>query len=161
MPEITEELLAILIAKYKGIFETDYPELILSIHFTANGQPPKTTETIGVTGAFFKDGRNYRIGINQNQVVELKCLALFHEFGHARYRRQIDEEIVDNNALILSETAALLKSLELACTEEIPQVVSLAIAGAVELAKTDPIYRAALCNAKNSPIFIAALQKLL
>lgn len=159
--QINEELLADLIAKYRGIFDAGFQELTLNVHFTLNGQPPDAIETVDVTGAFFNNDRDYQIGINQNQVIPLKVLTLFHELGHALYRARTNKPILDEHAQTLTETAALLKSLELACAENLPTIVALALTSAVELAKNNPMYRKALENAKDDPLFVASIQRLL
>lgn len=153
-PQIDEKTLEILISKYKHLFETKFPKLQLNIYFTSSGQPPDAEETVEVTGAFVKNGRKYLIGINQNQSVELKLLAFFHEFGHALYRREASEEICDRNALIRTETEALKKSLELADVEGLPQIAAQAVMGALELAAKDPVYQAAMNGVKNSPLWL-------
>lgn len=166
-PQIDEETLANCISKYKTIFETRFNKLTLSVYFTSNGQPPtpddcrSTPETTKVTGLFVKVGRDYRIGIYQNQPLKSQLLAFFHEYGHAVYRREASEPIDNEYALIRTETAALSKSLELADIEGLPEIAILAVRAAILLSElAGPVYLAAMNNVKNSPLWLKYSQHI-
>ena len=160
--EISEQTLETLVAKYKCIFETKFPNLQLSVYFTPNGQPPtpdeyrNTPETTEAMGLFVKVDKDYRIGIRQNQSVELRLLTFFHEYGHAMYRRETNEAIDNPEALVRTETAALLKSLELADAEGLSEIALHAVGLALLLASKnpDPVYRAAFNNVKKNPLWL-------
>jgi hypothetical protein len=159
--QVSEELLQTLVSKYKGIFENRFRRLELSIHFTATGQPPtpleyrNTPESTVMTGSFVKVGREYRIGINQNMYREAQLFAFFHEYGHAVYRRESCEEINTYEAKIRTETAALLKSLELADAEGLPEIARLAVRSARECAlQYGADYQAAMDNVKDNSLWL-------
>ncbi len=157
--QVTEDVLQALIAKYRNKFVTRFPKLQLTVHFTPNGQPPTpeevrtTPETREVSGLFAKVGRDYRIGINQNSPLHIKLLTFFHEYGHAIYRRQANEAIDNTDALIRTETEALLSSLRLSDEEGLPDIAYLAVNAARVAALTDPVYQTAMENATTDPLW--------
>jgi hypothetical protein len=153
-PQISEQTLETLIAKYKWVFETRFPKLTLSVHFTLNGRAPDEPEAAEATGSFSNEGKDYRICIKQHQIVALQILTFFHEFGHALYRREANEIIDNMPALIRAETAALKKSLELADTEGLPQIGRLAVVGAKLAAMASTEYHEAMNNVKDSPLWL-------
>jgi hypothetical protein len=158
-PQIDKEMLDALITKYKGVFEAQFNQLQLNVYFTSNGQPPtpddyrNTPETTEAAGLFVKVDKDYRIGINEKLSVELRLMAFFHEYGHAVYRCQANEPIDNKEALIRTETAALLKSLELADIEGLPQIARLAVQSACLFAM-DPVYQAAVNNVKSNSLWL-------
>lgn len=106
-----------------------------------------------MSGRFLKVGNEYRIGINNHSTFPVQLLIFFHGYGHAVYRREANEEIIDEPSLIRTETAALLSSLKLADQEGLPSIAFSAVKGARLLAQNDKVYRFAMDNLSGNPLW--------
>src|SRR6266481_6895176 len=134
---ITEELLQNLVRKHLDIFMSRFPKIQLRVFRTWSGLPPMDDvsedlrpflpDAPTVSGLFFNIGKDYRIGINKNYTIPAQLMTFFHEYGHAWYRREANEQIDNTDALIRTETAALLSSLRLADAEGLPEIAYLAV----------------------------------
>lgn len=161
---ITEELLQKLVTKYSNIFMSRYSRIQLRVFRTWSGLPPMDDvpeelrpDTGGATiasGLFFNVGTDYRIGINKNLTISAQLAAFFHEFGHARYRQEANEQIDNQGALIRTETAALLSSLQLADAEGLPEIAYLAVVIARAAASMGSVYQTALDNVQTDPLWV-------
>ncbi len=157
--EFTVELLHAFVDKYIDEFIKRFPRLIMNVYFTPNGQPPIPDELWDaeaekpVSGRFLKAGNEYRIGINNGLILPAQLMSFFHEYGHAVYRRETNEPIDNTDALIRTETAALLSSLRLSDEERLPHIAYLAVKAARVAALTDPVYQTAIENVKNNPLW--------
>ena len=157
--EITVKVLNDIVDKYIDKFVKRFPKLIMQVHFTSNGQPPIPPELwdaeaeIPRSGRFLKVGNQYRIGINNDLILPAQLMTFFHEYGHAVYRREANEAIDNREALIRTETAALLSSLRLSDEEGLPEIAFLAVTSARVLAPTDTVLQTAMENVKNEPLW--------
>jgi hypothetical protein len=166
---ITEELIQKLVVKYTNIFMSRFPELQLRVFRSWSGQPPiadvpeelrpTLPETPMVSGLFFDIGTDYRIGINKNYAIAGQLMTFFHEYGHACYKRETNEPIDNFNALIRTETAALLSSLRLADAEGLPEIAFLAVDAARTAAPMGTVYQKAMDNVQTDPLWIKYSQR--
>jgi hypothetical protein len=159
---ITEELLQNLVRKHSDIFMSRFPKIQLRVFRTWSGRPPMDDvpeelrplhEPTPVSGFFMNIGRDYRIGINKNLIISAQVVAFFHEYGHARYRREANEQIDNEGALIKTETAALLSSLQLADAEGLPEVAYLAVDIARKAASMGSVYQTAMDKVQTDPLW--------
>lgn len=138
--EITVPFIYAVVDKYIDEFVKRFPELIMNVYFTPNGQPPIPTELWDAeaakitSGRFLKVSNEYRIGINNDLILPAQLMTFFHEYGHAVYSREADEAIDNRPALIRTETAAILSSLRLSDKEGLPEIAYLSIYGARQVA---------------------------
>jgi hypothetical protein len=166
---ITEELLQNLVKKHSDIFMARFPNIHLRVFRSWSGQPPiadvpeelrpTLPETPMVSGLFFDIGTDYRIGINRNYTIAGQLMTFFHEYGHACYKREANEPIDNINALIRTETAALLSSLRLADAEELPEIAYLAVDAARTAAPMGTVYQKAMDNVQTDPLWIKYSQR--
>jgi hypothetical protein len=157
--EFTVELVYAIVDKYIDQFIKRFPDTIMKVYFEPTGQPEMPpelwdddAETV-VSGRFLKVNNEYRIGVNNQLGLPGHLLAFFHEYGHAEYRRETNEEIIDTPALIRTETAALRSSLRLADAEKLPEVAYLAVDAAHTLATMGPVYQAAMERMQTDPLW--------
>jgi hypothetical protein len=161
---ITEELLQELVRKYTTIFETRFPRLQLRVFRSFSGKPPiddvpeewlpALPNTPVVSGLFFNVGRDYRIGINKGYDPAGQLMSFFHEYGHARFRRETNEPIDNTDKLIRTEAAAIRCSLELADAEGLPEVAYLAVDTARTAAPMGTVYQKAMEEVQNDQLWV-------
>jgi hypothetical protein len=86
-------------------------------------------------------------------------MTFFHEYGHACYRRDANEPIDNIDAMVRTETAALLSSLRLADAERLPEIAYLAVDAARAAAPMGTVYQKAMDNVQTDPLWIKYSQR--
>ena len=124
---IDDQLVCDLMQKYADGFTKRFPFAKIKIHFTENGLPPlppgiKRDAPEKVFGAFIKAGNTYLIGIHRQLKLPARLSTFFHEYGHAIYSIESNEDDSEGPGLVCSETAAMLSSLRLPDEEGLPEV---------------------------------------
>jgi hypothetical protein len=165
---ITEELLQSLVKKYSDTFMSRFPKTHLTVCRTWTGLPPlddvpqelwPIMQPPPVSGVFVNIGADYRIDINKNVTLPGQLMTFFHEYGHACYRREVNEPIDNIDALIRTETAALLRSLRLADEEGLSEIAYLAVDAARAAAPMDAVYQKTFDNVQADPLWIKYSQR--
>src|SRR4029077_1895307 len=76
----------------------------------------------GTVGACIKAGNTYLIGVHRLLQPPARLSTFFHEYGHAIYGAESNEDDSEGPGLVLSETAAMLSSLRLPDEEGLSEV---------------------------------------
>ena len=88
-----------------------------------------------MSGRFVKVYNQNLIDINDHLQLPAQLSTFFHEYGHAMYRRTAAEEIIDEESLTRTETAATLSSLRLPDQEGLPEIATVSVLMIREAAK--------------------------
>src|SRR5260370_4693524 len=131
---IDDQLVRDVLQKYVGIFDARFSPATMRVHFTENGLPPlppgiKRDAPKEVFGACIKVGNTRLIGIHRLLKPPARLSTFFHEYGHAIYRIESNEDDSEGPGLVRSETAAMLSSLRLPDEEGLQEVAVVSAAG--------------------------------
>lgn len=158
-PVISDQLVHDVIQKYAEAFTKRFPFAIMEVHFTENGLPPlplgtKRKAPKEVFGASIKAGNAHLIGIHRRLNPLARLSTFFHEYGHATYRIESNEDDSEGPGLVRSETAAMLSSLHLPDEEGLPEVAVVSATGILSAVNLADEYRQAFENISKNPLWL-------
>ncbi len=156
---IDDQLVRDLIPKYVDAFTKRFPFANIEVHFTENGLPPlppgiKRDAPKEVFGAFIKAANTHLIGIHRLLKPPARLSTFFHEYGHAIYRIESNEDDSEGPGLVRSETAAMLSSLRLPDEEGLQEVAVVSAAGILVTVNLADEYRQAFENISKNPLWL-------
>jgi hypothetical protein len=160
MPDFDVKFVYWYVDKYVDIFVKNFPTTIMEVHFSPTGQPPVPPDfcdslmTSPMSGRFIKVYNKYLIGINNDLTLSAQLATFFHECGHAMYRCTTAEDILDEDSLTRTETAAMLSSLRLPDEEGLPEIAAISVLTIREAAKFGGAYQKAFVNIATDPLWL-------
>jgi hypothetical protein len=158
-PVISDQLISDLVQKYTAAFTKRFPFAFIEVHFTENALPPlplgiKRDAPKGVVGATIKAGNTHLIGIHRLLKPPARLSTFFHEYGHAIYRAESNEDDSEGPRLVLSETAAMLSSLRLPDEEGLSEVAVVSATAILSIVNLRDEYRQAFENISKNPLWL-------
>ncbi len=156
---IDDQLVRDLIQKYVDAFTKRFPFANIEVHFTENGLPPLPTgikryAPKEVFGASIKAGDTHLIGIHRRLKPPGRLSTFFHEYGHAIYKIESNEDDSEGPGLVRSEAAAMLSSLCLPDEEGLPEVAIVSVTGILSITNLADEYRQAFENISTNPLWL-------
>lgn len=158
-PVISDQLVCDLAQKYADDFTKRFPFANIEVHFTENGLPPlplgiKRDAPKGTVGACIKAGNTYLIGVHRRLKPPARLSTFFHEYGHATYRAESNEDDSEGPGLVHSEMAAMLSSLCLPDEEGLPEVAAVSAIGILSIVNLRDEYRKAFEHISQNPLWL-------
>ena len=131
----------------------------MDVYFTDDALPPphlgiKRNAPKGVVGTSIKAGNTHLISVHRLLKPPARLSTFFHEYGHATYREESNEDDSEGTRLVLSETAAMLSSLRLPHEEGLPEVAVVSAAGILVTVNLADEYRQAFENISKNPLWL-------
>lgn len=157
---VTDNLVVDLIRKYVDIFEARSPTGRMKVYLNDTGVPlmPPGIKQLpvpdGVVGSFSKVRSEYLIGVCCLLPPPARLSTFCHEYGHAVYRIKTNDEACEDPGLTLSETAAMLSSLQIPDDEGLAEVAAVSVTAIKSIVNVRPEYRKAFENVTKEPLWL-------
>jgi hypothetical protein len=158
---IDDQLVLDVIQKYVDDFDARFSPATMRVHINEKGLPPIPPQTKLlrapqeiVFGAFIRARNSYLIGIYKMLNPPSKLSTFFHEYGHARYKIETNEEDDEGPGLIRSESVAMRSSLLLPDLEGLLEVATISVKMIRSVAKRGGEYQKAFENVSSDPLWL-------